>query len=360
MVLSSRLPASASSFLAPASLRLPTYASPALSSRRMPIPSAVFRKKATTGSGNSNGKSKTDASVVVVDEASKEEKEVDKVVEKVAEGVVKRVVAAVEADVLKHEDASADGTAGKVVEEEDVLEGEQSEAELQAAARLLLLQEEMARQEAEAAARLEEERRKAETEAAALAAAREREMAEAARAREEELRRIERQRRMERLPALQEEHEFIKAKMFFYPEVPKAGGTVEVFFHRPVSALADKSGVFVVGGFNNWQWEQFTGELKPSADVSNDWWVTTLSIPKEAYRVDFVFHSSDNVYENNDGNDFFIAVEGGMGEYEFETMLNERKREEAERLAAEEAERARVAEEERRVAQLKVRHVSGR
>ena len=297
---------------------------------------------------------------MVVDEASKEEKEVDKVVEKVAEGVVKRVVAAVEADVLKHEDASADGTAGKVVEEEDVLEGEQSEAELQAAARLLLLQEEMARQEAEAAARLEEERRKAETEAAALAAAREREMAEAARAREEELRRIERQRRMERLPALQEEHEFIKAKMFFYPEVPKAGGTVEVFFHRPVSALADKSGVFVVGGFNNWQWEQFTGELKPSADVSNDWWVTTLSIPKEAYRVDFVFHSSDNVYENNDGNDFFIAVEGGMGEYEFETMLNERKREEAERLAAEEAERARVAEEERRVAQLKVRHVSGR
>ncbi|CAI5485485.1 unnamed protein product [Closterium sp. Naga37s-1] len=207
----------------------------------------------------------------------------------------------------------------------------------------------------EAAARAREV---AEARARAEALARERAEAEA-KARAEAAKMVELPRQ-EQLRKLQQEHEFIAAKMFFYPGQVEPGKPVEIFFHRPASVLKDKSGVNVVGAFNNWQWQPFKAELKPSAEVPNDWWTCRIEVPEEAYQVDFVFHSTDNVYENNGGQDFYIAVTGGMGEEEFETMLNERKREEAEREAAEEAERERRAAEERRVAKLKAQQEAER
>ncbi|CAI5995618.1 unnamed protein product [Closterium sp. NIES-65] len=207
----------------------------------------------------------------------------------------------------------------------------------------------------EAAARAREE---ADARARAEALARERAEAEA-KARAEAAKMVELPRQ-EQLRKLQQEHEFIAAKMFFYPGQVEPGKPVEIFFHRPASVLKDKSGVNVVGAFNNWQWQPFKAELKPSAEVPNDWWTCRIQVPEEAYQVDFVFHSTDNVYENNGGQDFYIAVTGGMGEAEFETMLNERKREEAEREAAEEAERERRAAEERRVAKLKAQQEAER
>ncbi|CAI7906157.1 unnamed protein product [Closterium sp. NIES-53] len=207
----------------------------------------------------------------------------------------------------------------------------------------------------EAAARAREV---AEARARAEALARQRAEAEA-KARAESAKMVELPRQ-EQLRKLQQEHEFIAAKMFFYPGQVEPGKPVEIFFHRPASVLKDKSGVNVVGAFNNWQWQPFKAELKPSAEVPNDWWTCRIQVPEEAYQVDFVFHSTDNVYENNGGQDFYIAVTGGMGEAEFETMLNERKREEAEREAAEEAERERRAAEERRVAKLKAQQEAER
>ncbi|CAI5948364.1 unnamed protein product [Closterium sp. NIES-65] len=133
----------------------------------------------------------------------------------------------------------------------------------------------------------------------------------------------------------------------------RAGETVDIFFHRPASVLKEKAGIFVVGAFNEWQWEPFKYELKPSNEVANDWWTCSVTIPKEAYQMNFVFHSSDNVYENNEGRDFYISIDGGMGEDEFERFLNEQKQREAEERAAEEAERERKAEEERRAALLR-------
>ncbi|GJP84436.1 hypothetical protein CLOP_g14493 [Closterium sp. NIES-67] len=212
-----------------------------------------------------------------------------------------------------------------------------------------------ARASREAAARAREA---AEERARAEAMARERAEAEA-KARAEAASMVELPRR-EQLRKLQEEHEFIAAKMFFYPGQAQPGKPVEIFFHRPASVLKDKSGVNVVGAFNNWQWQPFKAELKPSTEVGNDWWTCVIQVPAEAYQADFVFHSNDNVYENNDGHDFYFAVTGGMGEEEFHTMLNERKRQEAEREAAEEAERERRAEEERRAAKLKAQQEAER
>ncbi|CAI5509110.1 unnamed protein product [Closterium sp. Naga37s-1] len=192
--------------------------------------------------------------------------------------------------------------------------------------------------------------------AAAAAAQREREFEEAAaKEREAAVREMREENRQEKLRALQAEHEFVTAKMFFYPEAGqvRAGETVDIFFHRPASVLKEKAGIFVVGAFNEWQWEPFKYELKPSNEVANDWWTCSMTIPKEAYQMNFVFHSSDNVYENNEGRDFYISIDGGMGEDEFERFLNEQKQREAEERAAEEAERERKAEEERRAALLR-------
>ncbi|CAI7814296.1 unnamed protein product [Closterium sp. NIES-54] len=192
--------------------------------------------------------------------------------------------------------------------------------------------------------------------AAASAAQRGRELDKAAaKEREAAVREMRGGNRQEKLQALQAEHEFVTAKMFFYPEAGqvRAGETVEIFFHRPASALKEKAGIFVVGAFNEWQWEPFKYELTPSNEVANDWWTCSVTIPKEAYQMNFVFHSSDNVYENNEGRDFYISIDGGMVEDEFERFLNEQKQREAEERTAEEAERERKAEEERRAALLR-------
>jgi len=59
-----------------------------------------------------------------------------------------------------------------------------------------------------------------------------------------------------------------------------------------------------------------------------------------------VFFNGGTVYENNNHNDFFLEIESDIDEHSFEDFLVEEKQKELERLAAEEAERKRQAEEE--------------
>lgn len=155
-------------------------------------------------------------------------------------------------------------------------------------------------------------------------------------------------RRARRLRDLQKEHEFIASKMFFYPPTVRAGEHVEVFFHRQASNLKGQPGVSIQGGFNSWQWDSFQSTLLASQELGNDWWTVRLAVPVEAHVMNFVFRSSEGAYENNGGDDFFIAVEGGWEKERFEAMLDEKRREDAARAAAEQAERERQAREERK------------
>ncbi|WOL17782.1 starch synthase 3, chloroplastic/amyloplastic [Canna indica] len=136
-------------------------------------------------------------------------------------------------------------------------------------------------------------------------------------------------------------------KIFLVPQVVTPDQVIKVFLNRSLSALANEPDILIKGAYNGWRWKFFTEKLQKT-DLNGDWWSCQLSVPKEAYRVDFVFFNGANIYENNDSKDFSITIEGGMDEMQFEDFLFEEKQKEVDRLAAEKAEKERHAEEQRR------------
>jgi hypothetical protein len=150
-----------------------------------------------------------------------------------------------------------------------------------------------------------------------------------------------------RLEELADENYSIGKKCFVFPEVVKADSVIDLYLNRSMSALASQPDILIKGAFNGWRWNPFTENLHKS-ELTGDWWCCKLYIPKQAYRLDFVFFNGDTVYENNSYNDFVLQIESDIDEDSFEDFLVEEKQKELERLAAEEAERERQAEEERR------------
>uniref|UniRef100_A0A0D9W9R4 starch synthase n=1 Tax=Leersia perrieri TaxID=77586 RepID=A0A0D9W9R4_9ORYZ len=155
---------------------------------------------------------------------------------------------------------------------------------------------------------------------------------------------------MRQLEELAEKNYSAGNNCFVFPEVGKADSIIDLYLNRSMSALANDSNVLIKGAFNGWRWKSFTEKLRKS-DLRGDWWCCKLHIPKQAYRLDFVFFNGDTIYENNNYNDFALQIESDMDEQSFEDFLVEEKQRELERLAAEEAERVRQAEEERRKAE---------
>ncbi|PON43917.1 Starch synthase [Parasponia andersonii] len=137
-------------------------------------------------------------------------------------------------------------------------------------------------------------------------------------------------------------------KSFVFPLVVKPDQDIEVFFNRSLSTLNNEEDVLIMGAFNDWRWKSFTRRLNRT-DLKGYWWSCEVHVPKEAYKMDFVFFNGQSVYDNNDKKDFCILVEGGMDVFTFEDFLLEEKRREQEKLAKEEAERERQAEEQRRI-----------
>ncbi|XP_022683315.1 starch synthase 3, chloroplastic/amyloplastic [Setaria italica] len=135
------------------------------------------------------------------------------------------------------------------------------------------------------------------------------------------------------------------SKLFVFPEVLKADSTIDLYFNRDLSTLANEHDILIKGAFNGWKWRFFTEKLHMS-EQGGDWWCCKLYIPKQAYRLDFVFFNGRTVYENNGNKDFMIQIKSTMDEHLFEDFLVEDKKRELERLAIEEAERRRQAEEQ--------------
>lgn len=150
------------------------------------------------------------------------------------------------------------------------------------------------------------------------------------------------------LENLAKENFSLHNKVFFYPIVANAGQEIEIFLNRSITTLAIEPTVLIMGAFNDWKWNSFIMELQKS-ELNGDWWTCKLFIPKQTYKIDFVFFNGGKVYENNDRKDFSIAVEGGMNKQSFEDFLLEEKRRELEKLGAEQAEREREAAERCRV-----------
>ncbi|XP_047308837.1 starch synthase 3, chloroplastic/amyloplastic [Impatiens glandulifera] len=141
-------------------------------------------------------------------------------------------------------------------------------------------------------------------------------------------------------------------KMFYHPEVVRPGQDIEVFFNRSLSILQNEPEIMIMGAFNDWRCKYFTNKLNKS-NLSGDWWSSHIHVPSEAYKMDFVFFNGNDVYDNNKQTDFCITVEGGMDRFDFEDFLLQEKSRELEKLAKEQAERERQAEEQTRIEAVK-------
>ncbi|KAF3451724.1 hypothetical protein FNV43_RR07820 [Rhamnella rubrinervis] len=154
--------------------------------------------------------------------------------------------------------------------------------------------------------------------------------------------------RKEQITRLAEENFLRGNKLFVFPEVVQPDQDIEVFLNRSLSTLNNEPDILLMGAFNDWRWKSFTMRLKRT-HLIGDWWSCQIHVPKEAYKIDFVFFNGQSVYDNNDKKDFCIYVEGGMDVFQFEDFLLEEKRKELEKLAKELAEEERQAEEQRRI-----------
>ncbi|CAN1811135.1 Soluble starch synthase 3, chloroplastic/amyloplastic [Linum perenne] len=137
-------------------------------------------------------------------------------------------------------------------------------------------------------------------------------------------------------------------KMFVYPQVVNPDQEVEVFLNRRLSSLYNEPEILAMGAFNDWKWKSFTVRLSKT-HLSEDWWSCRIRVPKEAYKIDFVFFNGGDVYDNNDRKDYCVPVEGGMDEFKFEEFLLAEKQRELKRIAEENAEKERRAEELQRM-----------
>ncbi|KAL8214719.1 hypothetical protein R6Q57_004168 [Mikania cordata] len=172
---------------------------------------------------------------------------------------------------------------------------------------------------------------------------------------EEELRKKETEAKLrtQELKSLATETLVKGEKIFYYPKIVTPDQDIEIFLNRTVSSLYEESEILIMGAFNDWRYKSFTVKLEKTS-FGMDWWSCQIHVPKEAYKINFVFFNGKDVYENNEMKDFCIDVEGGMDVYEFEELLLEEKRRELERLAKEEYEREKQAEEQRRIEAEKV------
>ncbi|RCV29739.1 hypothetical protein SETIT_6G036800v2 [Setaria italica] len=146
------------------------------------------------------------------------------------------------------------------------------------------------------------------------------------------------------LQELAEKNYSLGNKLFVFPEVLKADSTIDLYFNRDLSSLANEPDVLIKGAFNGWRWKFFTEKLHKS-ELGGDWWSCKLYIPKEAYRLDFVFFNGRTMYENNGRKDFVIPIESTMDEHSFADFLVEEKQRELER----EAQRKSQTEEQQRL-----------
>ncbi|KAL4201408.1 hypothetical protein AMTRI_Chr02g215920 [Amborella trichopoda] len=154
------------------------------------------------------------------------------------------------------------------------------------------------------------------------------------------------------LADLADENRLNGNKVFTYPKVAKSNQDIEVFLDRSMTSLGNESNLYIMGAFNDWRWKSFTKELS-KMDFPGDWWSCRVHIPKEAYKMDFVFLNGRDIYENNNSKDFEVPVEGGMDTFAFEDFLLEERRRELEKLAAEQAAKERKEAEQRRLEEEK-------
>jgi len=107
----------------------------------------------------------------------------------------------------------------------------------------------------------------------------------------------------------------VRHVLFTEPEVLQAGEEVTVYYNPEDTPLNGKSHIYLVGGWNRWTHVRKFGPVKmdPPSGPGSKHFKATVRIPKDAYKMDFVFADvmgGDGTYDNRGGFDYHLPVEG--------------------------------------------------
>lgn len=96
------------------------------------------------------------------------------------------------------------------------------------------------------------------------------------------------------------------------PANPSAGGSITIHYDPVPGALADNTNpVYLHVGTNNWG-SVVAPDPAMTWNAATSKFDYTYSIPLTATKVDFVFHSAANVWDNNGGSDWHVNVSGAV------------------------------------------------
>ncbi|GIL88159.1 hypothetical protein Vretimale_14076 [Volvox reticuliferus] len=106
----------------------------------------------------------------------------------------------------------------------------------------------------------------------------------------------------------------VRHVLFTNPEVVTAGSEVTVFYNPRDTPLNGRQQIYLMGGWNRWTHKRHFGPIAMHPPVEGgEHWQATLSVPKDAYKMDFVFADvpgGDGTYDNRGGFDYHLPVEG--------------------------------------------------
>ncbi|CAD7699185.1 unnamed protein product [Ostreobium quekettii] len=107
----------------------------------------------------------------------------------------------------------------------------------------------------------------------------------------------------------------IKHVMFTQPSVVKAGEEVTVYYSPNDTPLNGCQDIYLLGGWNRWTHRKNYGPLKMMAPKEGNHWRASVTPPRDAYMMDFVFANvsgGDGIYDNRGGLDYHLPIEGSV------------------------------------------------
>ena len=99
------------------------------------------------------------------------------------------------------------------------------------------------------------------------------------------------------------------------PHPALAGQEVTITYDSGGTSLASAQQVFAYYSFNDWQ--AGITQTAMTLDPASGDWVLDLDVLASATQLDVVFNDGGNVWDNNNGQDWHFAVEGGEPSFEF-------------------------------------------
>ena len=114
--------------------------------------------------------------------------------------------------------------------------------------------------------------------------------------------------------------------LYTVPEEPRAGDQVTIHYDPTETTLSGATSVYLKGGFNRWQHEMMFGPVlmtPPTAAMggrmgsssSGGHWTATVTVPEDAYKMDFVFCNSDGPdaqFDSKGGYDYHVPIKDAI------------------------------------------------